>query len=161
MIASFATSVLLSRFGYSLGDPASPSYAKTMLITVGVTTAVWLGVTFATPPESRETLDRFYTKVRPGGAGWRTVAARLGFERDTIPGGALSWVNWIAGLVAVYTAVFGLGALLTGSPGRGVLYLALSTAAFLLIQRNLRADERLVASVDIELPSRLQFEPRK
>jgi hypothetical protein len=33
--------------------------------------------------------------------------------------------------------------------------------AFLLIQRNLRADERLAASVDIEVPTRLQFEPRK
>jgi solute:Na+ symporter, SSS family len=161
MIASFVTSVLLSRFGYSLGDPASSSYAKTMLITVGVTTAVWLGVTLSTPPETQETLDRFYARVRPGGRGWRTVAARLGFEGDSIPGGALSWVNWVAGLVAVYTAVFALGAMVTGNPARGGLYLALSIAAFLLIQRNLRADERLAASVDIKVPSRLQFEPRK
>ena len=75
-----------------------------------------------TPPESDETLDRFYRRVRPGGPGWRRVAQRLGFGDDRIPGGALSWVNWVAGVVAVYCAVFAVGALLTGraAPGAGL-----------------------------------------
>jgi Na+/proline symporter len=148
MAASLVTSLALGLFGYDLGDPGSATYAQTMLITVGVTTAVWLGVTFATPPETQATLDRFYLRVRPGGPGWRQVAGRLGFADDRIPGGALSWLNWVAGLVAVYSAVFALGALLTGYPVRGALYAALSTAAFLLIQRNLRVDERLQERVD-------------
>jgi hypothetical protein len=76
------------------------------------------------------------------------VAARLGFEGDKIPGGALSWVNWVAGLAAVYCAVVALGAFLTGSGVRGWVYSGVAIAAFALIQRNLRADERLSASVD-------------
>jgi SSS family solute:Na+ symporter len=150
MTASFITSVALGVFGYDLGNPGSPSYAQTMLVTVGVTSVVWLAVTFLTPPESDATLDRFYRQVRPGGPGWRRVAARLGFPEDRIPGGALSWVNWVAGLASVYTAVFALGAVLTGAPGRGLVYGAVSIAAFLLIQRNLRADERLNARVDTD-----------
>ena len=82
-----------------------------MLITVGVTTVVWLAVTLMTPPESESTLERFYRRVRPGGAGWRPVSERLGYGREPIPGGALSWVNWAAGVIAVYAAVFAAGGL--------------------------------------------------
>jgi len=148
MVASFLTSVFLATFGYDLSNPAGPTYAKTMLITVLVTTAVWLAVTFATGPESNATLDRFYRKVRPGGAGWRPVSTRLGFGNDPIPGGVLSWVNWVAGLVAVYCAVVSLGDLLVGSQLRGLLYGAAAIGAFLLIYRNLRADPSLSTAVD-------------
>ena len=150
MTASFITSVALGAFGYDLGNPGGQTYALTMLVTVAVTSVVWLAVTWLTPPESDATLERFYRQVRPGGPGWRRVAERLGFPDDRIPGGALSWVNWVAGLAAVYCAVFALGAALTGSPGRGLLYGALSLASFLLIYRNLRADEVLNARVDTE-----------
>jgi hypothetical protein len=147
MAASFVTSVVLATFGYDLGDPGRATYAQTMLITVLVTTVVWLAVTFLTPPESEATLERFYRQVRPGGPGWREVARRLGFPDDRIPGGALSWVNWVAGIVAVYSAVFAVGACLTGTPGRGAVYGALAIGAFLLIQRNLRADSALNAAL--------------
>jgi solute:Na+ symporter, SSS family len=148
MAASFVTSVLLQTLGLDLGDTASGDYALTMLITVGVTTAVWLTVTYLTEPESEATLERFYRRVRPGGAGWRRVSTPLGLGADTIPGGALSWVNWIAGVTAVYAAVFALGAALTGSPLKGVIYGGVAIAAFLLIQRNLRADPTLGGDVD-------------
>jgi SSS family solute:Na+ symporter len=148
MITSFLTSIVLARYGYNLDDLSRPTYAITMLITVAVTTVVWLTVTFATGPESSATLDRFYRRVRPGGPGWRPVAARLGFQGDTIPGGALSWVNWVAGLAAVYCAVVGLGALLTGSGLKGLLYSGGAIGAFALIHRNLRVDAQLAASVD-------------
>jgi solute:Na+ symporter, SSS family len=158
MIASFVTSVVLATFKYDLSNPASRTYALTMLITVGVTSAVWLTVTMLTPPESQATLDRFYTRVRPGGPGWRSVAERLGYGRDRIPGGALSWVNWVAGVLAVYCAVVSLGALLTGVATRGVLYGIASIAAFLLIYRNLRADDTLVSGVDTTTLSELALD---
>ena len=148
MAASFVTSFALQAAHLKSGDTSRPDYAIAMLITVGVSTAVWLAVTFLTPPESPETLERFYRRVRPGGAGWRLVAKQLGYGNDPIPGGVLSWVNWAAGVVAVYSAVFSVGALVTGSPGAGAGYAALAIGAFALIQRNLRADTQLAASVD-------------
>src|SRR5207302_1214176 len=84
---------------------------------------VWLVATFVTRPESDATLDRFYRQVRPGGPGWRRVATRLGFGADTIPGGALSWMNWVAGWVAVYAALFGIGQLLVGTFRTGIAFL--------------------------------------
>src|SRR5215216_970956 len=157
MVASFVTSVALARYGYNLDDLSQSAYAITMLITVGVTTVVWLTVTFATQPESEATLDRFYRRVRPGGPGWRPVAARLGFAGDTIPGGALSWVNWVAGLATVYCALVGLGSLLISSNLKALLYGAGAVAAFALIQRNLRADQQYVANVDRSRGGNLEF----
>jgi Na+/proline symporter len=157
MLASFVTSVALHFAGIDSSDTSSGDYALAMVVTVGITTLVWLTVTLVTAPESPAVLDRFYRRVRPGGPGWRPVSRRLGFGDDRIPGGALSWVNWVAGVVAVYTALFGVGAFLTGSPRQGVIYAVLAIVAFTLIMRNLRADEKLSASVDRTQPSGLEF----
>jgi SSS family solute:Na+ symporter len=159
MVASFVTSIVLASYGLDLSNPASATYAQTMLITVLVTTVVWLTVTLSTAPESVATLDRFYRQVRPGGRGWRVVSRRLGFGDDPIPGGALSWINWIAGVAAVYCAVFAVGAFLTGSPVSGLVYATIATVAFALIMRNLRADEQLAASVDRTRGADLGFSP--
>jgi Na+/proline symporter len=148
MAASLVTSIGLQFLGLDLGDTASGDYALTMLITVAVTTVVWLTVTFLTAPESDATLERFYRRVRPGGAGWRRVSERLGYGDDATPGGALAWVNWLAGVSAVYSAVFAVGAGLTGSGLRAAAYGGVSIAAFSLIYRNLRADPTLRDGVD-------------
>jgi SSS family transporter len=159
MAASFVTSITLYLYGVDSANTSSGDYAKAMLITTGVTTAVWLAVTFLTQPESEAVLDRFYRRVRPGGPGWRRVAGRLGFGRDRIPGGALSWVNWVAGVTAVYASVFGVGEFLTGNATLGWVECLIAIGAFLLIQRNLRLDEQLAADVDTALNPRLQLDP--
>ena len=112
-----------------------------------------------TAPESEATLERFYRRVRPGGAGWRRVSERLGYGGDTIPGGVLSWVNWVAGVAAVYATVFAVGAALTGSPAKGLIYGAVAIAAFSLIYRNLRADAALQSVVDREDSDSLGLRP--
>ncbi len=141
MGASFVTSLALWRWtDLSGGDPTGRDYATVMLITVGVTTVAWLVATFLTAPEPPAVLDAFYRRVRPGGAGWRTVARHLGYENDQIPGGALSWVNWVAGWIAVYAALFAVGQLLVGTMVAALALFAVAAGAFGLIARNLRRD---------------------
>jgi SSS family solute:Na+ symporter len=159
MAASFVTSLALQATGLGLSDTASVDYALTMLITVAVTTVVWVTVTLMTPPESPATLERFYRRVRPGGAGWRPVSDRLGFGREPIPGGALSWLNWVAWVIAVYAAVFAVGAMLTGDALRGGVYALAAIVAFSLIYRNLRADSTLESGVDRPDSDRLGLRP--
>jgi solute:Na+ symporter, SSS family len=149
MIASFIAAVVLHLLGVNAADTSSGDYALAMLVSVGVATVTWVTVTLLTPPEPDPVLDTFYRRVRPGGPGWRHVAQRLGYQNDRIPGGALSWINWVAGVVAVYSSLFGLGSLLTGRPLAGLVYAVVAIAAFVLIQRNLRQEMQASAPVDV------------
>ena len=112
--------------------------ALVMLVTVAVTTVVWLVVTFATAPEPEPMLVDFYRRVRPGGPGWARIEQTAGFGREQIAGGALAWTNWIAGIVGIYSTLFGIGKIIFGDTGLGVGMLVLGFAALALIARNLR-----------------------
>jgi solute:Na+ symporter, SSS family len=161
MLTSFVVAGIMHALGVDAADTSSGDYALAMAVTVGISTLVWVTVTFLTPPEPDHVLDAFYRRVRPGGLGWRRVAQRLGYGDDQIPGGVLSWVNWIAGVVAVYSSLFGLGAILTGRPLAGTLYGAAAVVAFLLIYRNLRMDSTLDAGVDRAELDRLGLVPER
>ena len=150
MIASFVVSVtainvIKPRF------PASDLRADAwvMLVTVAVSTVVWLGVTFATKPEPDRVLEAFYRRVRPGGPGWAVVSERAGFGRESIPGGALAWTNWIAGIVAVYSTLFGIGKIVLGSLVEGLVMLAIAVVAFSWIARSFREEPATLAGVGV------------
>ena len=141
MIASFVASTIAFRVvpgRFAAGDPNAD--ATIMLVTVGVSTVVWLGVTFMTSPEPDSVLEAFYRRVRPGGPGWRRIAERAGFGHEGIPGGALAWSNWIAGIVAVYSTLFGIGKLIFGDMVQAFVMLAVAAAAFLWIARSFREE---------------------
>jgi solute:Na+ symporter, SSS family len=142
MIASFVVSLasieaLKGRFPE--GDLRTQSWV--MLITVVVSTVVWLTVTFLTAPESDAKLESFYERVRPGGPGWRRTAERLGYGKEQIPGGALAWTNWLAGIVAVYASLFGIGKLIFGETMTGVIMLLVAGVAFAWIARAFREED--------------------
>jgi hypothetical protein len=91
-----------------------------------------------TSPEPDGILDSFYKRVRPGGPGWRRVAERNGYGAEGIEGGILPWTNWIAGIVAVYCTLFGIGKIIFGETMMGVILLLVAAAAFAWIARSFR-----------------------
>jgi solute:Na+ symporter, SSS family len=142
MIASFVVSLTampLVKAQLPAGSPLVQSYV--MLTTVAISTVVWLTVTFLTKPEPDAKLDAFYERVRPGGPGWRKVADRLGYHGETIPGGALAWTNWLAGIVAVYSSLFGIGKIIFGDLTTGIALLVIAAAAFAWIARAFREED--------------------
>jgi Na+/proline symporter len=134
VVAAIASATIPGRF--AKGDPNAD--AMIMLVTVAITTVVWIVVTFATAPEPDTVLQAFYRRVRPGGPGWARISEAAGFGREPIPGGALAWTNWIAGIVAVYATLFGIGKVVFGDLGRGIGLLALALVAFAWIARSFR-----------------------
>lgn len=120
------------------GGPNADAWV--MIITVAITTVVWVSVTFLTAPEPQAVLEAFYTRVRPGGPGWARISGALGLGRESIPGGAGAWGNWLAGIVAVYGTLFGTGKIIFGYPGQGITLLAIAFAAFLWIARSFRSE---------------------
>ena len=142
MITSFVVSVIaLKVVKASLPTDSPLVQTYVMLITVAISTVVWLAVTFLTKPESDEKLQAFYQKVRPGGPGWRRTSEQLGYGGETIPGGALAWTNWLAGIVAVYATLFGIGKLIFGETVTGVIMLVVATLAFSWIARAFREED--------------------
>ncbi len=147
MVASLVLSLWLW-FGAGL-DPDDPvQWAWIMLATVAGSTVVWLVVTFATSPEPDHLLRRFYLRVRPGGRGWGHVAASLGLAGEPVDGGPLNWTNWLAGVVAVYATLFGVGKWIFGAHWAAAGLLALALACFIWIGGHLR-------------PSRQAIDPRR
>ena len=142
MLTSFVVSVILLNVVpgmYASGDPRIGSVV--MLVTVAISTVVWVSVTFLTRPEPDAILESFYLRVRPGGPGWARVSERLGFGREPIPGGSRAWANWVAGIIAVYSSLFGIGKVIFGDLGTGLILLALAAAAFIFISRSFRREE--------------------
>jgi solute:Na+ symporter, SSS family len=146
MIASFVTS--LAVLGY-LGPVFVPKVASVpgpeadawvMIITVSVTTLVWVVVTFATKPEPEAVLEAFYKRVRPGGPGWLRVSSKLGYGKEEIPGGRWAWANWLAGVIAVYATLFGIGKIVFGEWLAGGVLCVIAVVAFAWIARSFTGD---------------------
>ncbi len=139
MAGSFVV-YLVARFSvaprFAADDPNGE--AAVLLVTVVVTTVIWLTVTFATRPERDEVLVAFYRRVRPGGAGWARIARAAGLPAEPAAGGWRAWANWAAGVVAVYGTLFAIGKLIFGDTAVGLGLLALAIAAMAFISRSLR-----------------------
>jgi Na+/proline symporter len=134
-IAAMASSFLLAailfiaeRRGFTI--PAHVS----LLVTVALTTAVWMAATLATRPADDETLRRFYRAARPSGAGWRRIRAEC---PDAPPPDDLSLAatGWVAGVALVYGALFGSGHLLFGHLGPGLTGVAIAIAGLIVLAR--------------------------
>jgi SSS family solute:Na+ symporter len=135
MITAFVVSVLLQTVG-GLDSDLPLDFARIVLVTVAVTTVVWLVVTFTTRPETDATLVAFYRRTRPSRLGWGPVAARAPDVRPSTDGLA-NLLDWVAGCVLVYGALFGVGKLLLHETRPGLLMLGLSAIAGAVIYRDL------------------------
>ncbi len=114
-------------------------FAFLMLVTVGVTTVVWLAVTLLTRAEPMETLATFYRKVQPEGPGWKRVTRHAGLAPSTASGGlAIQIANWFLGCVLIYGFLFGIGYVIFGEMLKGAGFLLGGVVAGALIMRNLK-----------------------
>ncbi|MGD0051833.1 MAG: sodium:solute symporter family protein [Vulcanimicrobiaceae bacterium] len=138
-IAALACSAVVGSACYLVpfiaGDDPNAT-AKRLLITVAVTTVVWLLVTLATQPESEATLTRFYARVLPGAAGWAPVARLVPGRSEDRP--AIALLDWVAGLGLVYGTLFGIGRLILGEVGPGIAWCVLAAVCGAVIARTLR-----------------------
>lgn len=109
---------------------------------VAATSLVWIIVTYLTPPSSDETLQKFYTKIRPGGPGWKAVRVKalsqgidLQKEDDLrwdVPTGILCM---LLGCVAVYSILFSTGFFLYGKMIPALAFLSSGVIASFLLSR--------------------------
>ena len=118
MFASFITAV-----GFEVANSQGMTVAShiSLLVTVGVTTVVWISAAFLGPQTDQKVIESFYRLVRPAGPGWNAVRAAtgLGPSPDSLPQAMLGWVM---GIFFVYGALFGVGAWLIGNSSLAAIW---------------------------------------
>jgi len=135
MIAAFVTS-LTAQYAFGLSEADPREFAYIVLITVGVTTVVWLSVTFLTKPEPNHTLLAFYRRVRPSAALWGPIAREA---TDVVPqrDGLFNLLDWLSGVLMIYAFLFGAGKIIFGEIGLGLAFLAAGLIFGAIIYRDL------------------------
>jgi len=122
MIAAFVTSLTV-RYGFHLHESEPKEFALIVLITVAVTTAVWLAVTFMTKPEPKDILLSFYRRVRPSAALWGPIAKEA-TDVERRKDGLFNLMDWLCGVLMIYAFLFGAGKIIFGELGLGLAFLS-------------------------------------
>ncbi|MBV8331854.1 MAG: Na+:solute symporter [Candidatus Eremiobacteraeota bacterium] len=127
-VSAMASSFVVSAGFFAAGKLGHPAASTTvLLVTVAVTTLVWLAVTFATPAVDEAVLEAFYAKVRPAGPGWSAVRRRGGLPPSP-DSPAQAFAGWTFGLAAIYGALFATGAFVYGRSLEGLTWGVVSVA---------------------------------
>jgi SSS family transporter len=137
MTAAFVISLLLQAWG-GLSTDVPGEFTILLLVTTGLTSAVWLAVTFLTPPEESRVLGNFWQKIRPTRRAW--TGAEAADPQGMTSGIGKPLLLWISGSVLVYSSLFSLGKFLLGFPAEGFI-LACVAALSALLLRKLLAEE--------------------
>src|SRR5262249_39347574 len=150
MICAAVVSIFL-QLGLKWDSDRPVDFAYLMIVTVGITTVVWVVVTMFTQPEPIEKLIAFYRRVRPEGPGWTGIAAQAELSAEHAQGRlSLQIMNWILGCALIYGSLFGIGKLIFKEWGVGLLYLLIAIVAGVLISRNLSRGEMTAEALPLE-----------
>jgi len=106
----------------------SITFPDSLFYIVGVTTGVWVLITFLTSPVDEQHLIQFYRRVHPGGVGWRKVAKQVPDVRDSTDFSRL-FLDWICGVILVYSVLFGVGKIIFGETLLGISLLGIGLVA--------------------------------
>jgi SSS family solute:Na+ symporter len=128
-------------FGTSEAFSTDPNLTGArMVLMVFVVTLVAVVVSLRTKLTDEDTLRRFMLRARPFHLFWRPAMNRLGAdypEGETFSG---TLVSWFLALTSVYSLLFGVGKLLLGSPGVGLICLAVFAVTLAVIHRRIGQD---------------------
>ncbi len=139
-IAAMICSFLIALFFHMWFDGATaldegymPGHHK-LLYNIGITTVVWLIVTFVTRPTENDKLVSFYNKIKPYSPGWSAVikSNELSVTKDRFGSKLLAIV---LGIILVYGSLFGVGYMIYGETFNSFIALLSATLAGFTLYR--------------------------
>jgi solute:Na+ symporter, SSS family len=124
MATSFGLAVALFIAARQGLAPAAP---VSLVLTVAITSVVWLAAAYLGPATDRAVLVEFYRTVRPAGPGWSSIRRDAGDlpPQDDI---RLAFVGWLAAIGCVYGLLFGTGHALIGDTLAAIAFAAVFVA---------------------------------
>ena len=140
MTISFVVAVFWELVYPKLGMGEIPAYGR-LLLSVGITTVLWVLVTFLTRPTDQNVLKSFYKMIRPDGCGWASVRKALiedgESEVDVSPKDSIAkgLLGFFVGVLTVYCALFGIGEAVYGKPLQAIVLLAVAVAGLVSLLR--------------------------
>ncbi|RKU10065.1 sodium:proline symporter [Candidatus Poribacteria bacterium] len=147
MVAALIVSIVVSVHPATKDD-----FALRMLIIVPSSTYIWLFVTFLTNPVSKEKLIAFYQRVYPGVKGWKPIVKLIKedpinvdtklTQTNEFTSDTPALLNWINGVIFVYSTLFAFGKLLLGFTGTGLIFLLIAIISGAIMYYNLPRKER-------------------
>ncbi|MBN2402678.1 MAG: Na+:solute symporter [Spirochaetes bacterium] len=117
-------------------------FPESLFFIVSFTTLAWIIATFITRPTDMNHLVNFYKRVTPGGIGWEAVkrSGNLAGSSDKL----LSLlVDWIIGIIVIYTALFGIGKIILNDYFTGGLLSIIAVILFCWMGFRLRQHKSL------------------
>ncbi|QQS36315.1 MAG: Na+:solute symporter [Ignavibacteriales bacterium] len=121
---------------YYILQVSGVQFPYTLFYLVIITTIVWIAVTFLTKPVDSEVLFSFYRKIHPGGILWKKISDQLPDVKSD-QGISRSFVNWILGVILVYSILFGTGYLILGNINSLLISVAAALLCGAVIYRNI------------------------
>lgn len=112
----------LTRYVWEIEFPDS------FFITVGITTASWLIVTFLTRPTDTKVLETFCQLIRPG-IGWNPVYKKLGAEPEKM-NWPYSLTSLMSSIILVYSILFLMGKFIFGFFIEGFVWLTIAVLSY-------------------------------
>lgn len=123
MVAGFTiglvTSLFPEQFSTLLAD-----FGVQLIAISAVTAVTWIVVMYLTPPETEETLDAFYRRVRPSGWGWQRQRQRTGLPSAQDLSKDILCV--LAAILLLFGTMFAIGGFLLLQPLTGWVSLVLA-----------------------------------
>lgn len=121
---------ILVKFVWSIPFPNS------FFLTVGITTVVWIIVTFLTRPTDMDVLKSFCQKIRPG-LGWTPIYEKLDIEPEQ-----LKWkqalTTLISAIVMVYSILFLMGKFIFGFWTEAFIWLMVLLISYFVLRSSLK-----------------------
>ncbi|MDZ7331034.1 MAG: Na+:solute symporter [candidate division KSB1 bacterium] len=114
----------------------------TLIYTVPISSVVWLTVTMLTAPVDESKLIAFYSRVQPGGPGWKRIAEKL--PSSTITGSLFTRKNMFGALfaiAAVLSALLSVGNFLVGNKWVGMLLIGVLCFSIMMVLRYLSSQQ--------------------
>nr|MBC8524364.1 sodium:proline symporter [Chlorobium phaeobacteroides] len=112
------------------------TFPGSIYLIVLFTIATTLLVTYATPPTDEKQLQTFYSVTRVGGFFWKKISDQMpdivsdkGFFR--------LFLDWISGVILVYSILFGTGKIIFGEPMEAMIYYGAALLAGIFIYTDL------------------------
>jgi SSS family solute:Na+ symporter len=126
---------------YPLTLTVGLEFPNTLFAIVPATTIVWILITYLTKPTEETVLLEFYKRVHPGGRLWKHISSQLPAIKEQKVFLKM-FINWIFGVLLVYSILFGTGKLIFAEYTDFSIYAAIAVISAIIVVKNLSVLQR-------------------